>query len=180
MMLTCRFCHFQSWCTGTISRLLYQFSKALWVIATPQHIVCSVFHCDFLILTDIQLWKTTFQVTCNFTSTLNHKHFKINNQLILFSLQKGLCAVVTVMQREGLWHTWAGEWEVYPWCTGHLPYGIMRQLEVGLRSLSCYPTDALTDVHIDSQVILTDRDLRGRCEKGSHMSNEVVCPKSFN
>lgn len=93
---------------------------------------------------------------------------------------KGLCAVVTVMQREGLWHTWAGEWEVYPWCTGHLPYGIMRQLEVGLRSLSCYPTDALTDVHIDSQVILTDRDLRGRCEKGSHMSNEVVCPKSFN
>lgn len=96
MMLTCRFCHFQSWCTGTISRLLYQFSKALWVIATPQHIVCSVFHCDFLILTDIQLWKTTFQVTCNFTSTLNHKHFKINNQLILFSLQKDLCVCVSV------------------------------------------------------------------------------------
>ena len=52
----------------------------------------------------------------------------------------------------------------------------MRQLEGGMRSLCCFLTDALTEVHIDSQVILTDRDLRGICEKWSPISNEVVHP----
>ena len=48
-----------------------------------------------------------------------------------------------------------------------------------LRSLSCHLGDTLIDTPIDLYIILTNRDLRGRCEKPSPVNNEGAHAKSF-
>lgn len=74
-------------------------------------------------------------------------------------------------------HAQAGEWAMHP----RLSASLWRDEAVKgrLRSLSCHIGDTLTDIPVDLYIILTNRDLRGRCGKPSLMNNEGAHTKSF-